>query len=142
MEKESMLTDLNKGRFDLVLLQVSVFELNLLRLFFSSDQIPHGEVTDGKNRWRYRSAPMDAALEQGRVGTTHEQRRAGYFQAQLRMAEDLPVIPLWHEDVVAVHSGRLRDYVVPRDARFGTLAYRKGTGRLPLFSYKGVGHEL
>ena len=37
------------------------------------------------------------------------------------VARELPAIPLWHEDVVAISSLRLAHYQVPRDARFATL---------------------
>ena len=43
-------------------------------------------------------------------------------EVQHLLAHELPVIPLWHEDVVAVVSRRMFSYQVPRDARFGTLA--------------------
>ena len=53
-----------------------------------------------------------------------EVRVAAYRTVQHLLAEQLPVIPLWHEDVVAVTSPRLSNFRVPRDARLGTLALR------------------
>ena len=49
-------------------------------------------------------------------------RRAAYDAAQRLLAQDLPVLPLWQPDTVAVvRRGTTLD--VPRDGRFGTLAF-------------------
>ncbi len=125
-ETASMIADLNRGRFELVLLQLpELFEPHLLAWFFSSERIPGGG-NEGANRWRFRSPELDAALERGRTTTDRAARRAAYVEAQRILARDLPVVPLWHDDVVAVTGPRLRDYEVPRDGRFGTLALRSG----------------
>ena len=65
---------------------------------------------------------LDAAFERGRSSLNREQRRAAYGDAQRRLAEQLPVIPLWHEAVISVRSARAPAVVVPRDGRFATLA--------------------
>lgn len=122
-EMATLLHDLNKGRFQLSLLEVpEVFEPNVLSWFFSSDHIPLEGVREGSNRWRFRDPQFDAALLQGRRVSARADRIAAYRVAQRRMAEQLPVIPLWHRDVVAVTSPRARGYCVPSDGRFGTLA--------------------
>jgi len=122
-EGATLLADLARGRFELTFLQIpEVFEPHVLSWFFGSDHIPEPGVREGANRWRLRSAALDAALERGRVTSVPAERLAAYIEAQRILAEELPVIPLWHEDVVAVTSERLSDYRVPRDARFGTLA--------------------
>jgi peptide/nickel transport system substrate-binding protein len=122
-EMATLLADLTRGRFELTFLQLpELFEPHVLSWFFASDRIPEPGKREGGNRWRYRSAEFDAALEQGRSHVRREDRVAAYVRAQQIMARDLPVIPLWHEDVVAVTSQRLARYQVPRDARFATLA--------------------
>ena len=83
---------------------------------------PEKGKREGGNRWRLRDPALDAALEQGRANTDRATRIAAYRKAQHLLARDLPVIPLWHDDVIAVTSRRLSDFRVPRDARFGTLA--------------------
>ena len=120
-ETATLLADLARARFEITLLTLpEVFEPHVLSWFFSSDRIPeHGH--EGGNRFRYRSAELDAALERGRATSDRAARIAAYRTVQTIMARDLPAIPLWHEDVVAVTSQRLRDYRVPRDARFSTL---------------------
>lgn len=122
-ESALLLSDLARGRFELTLLQVpELFEPHVLSWFFSSDRIPQPGVREGGNRFRLRSAALDRALEAGRRELDRAQRIQSYHLAQQLLALELPVIPLWHEDVVAVLSHRLATYEVPSDARFGTLA--------------------
>jgi peptide/nickel transport system substrate-binding protein len=121
-EIATLLHDLGRGQFELTMLQVpEVVEPHVLSWFFGSDKVP-GEGREGANRWRLRSAALDAALERGRRTTVRQERIEAYRDAQRVLATELPVIPLWHEDVVAVKSRRARDFVVPRLGRFGTLA--------------------
>jgi peptide/nickel transport system substrate-binding protein len=122
-ESATLLADLARGRFELTFLQLpELFEPHVLSWFFGGDHIPEPGKREGGNRWRYHSVEFDDALEQGRSHVRREERIAAYVRAQQIMAHDLPVIPLWHEDVVAVTSPRLARYRVPRDARFATLA--------------------
>lgn len=122
-ETATLLSDLARGRFRLALMQVpEVFEPNVLTWFFASDHIPEPGVREGGNRFRFRNAELDRVLELGRRVPELEARKAAYRSAQHILARELPMIPLWHEHVVAVVSERLADYQVPRDARFGTLA--------------------
>jgi peptide/nickel transport system substrate-binding protein len=122
-ETATLLADLAAGRFELAFLQLpEVFEPHVLSWFFASDRIPQKGVREGGNRWAFRNAEFDQALETGRARLGRADRIAAYHTAQVIMARELPAIPLWHEDVVAISSGRLRDYQVPRDARFATLA--------------------
>ena len=121
-EIATLIADLNRGRFELTTLELpELLEPHLLSWFFGSDHVPeHGR--EGANRWRFRNAAFDAALERGRTHTDLAVRREAYDQAQRILAEQLPVIPLWHEDTVAVESAAARDVRVPRTARFDTLA--------------------
>jgi peptide/nickel transport system substrate-binding protein len=121
-EVATLVEDMNKGRFELALMEVpEVVEPHVLSWFFASDRIPGGPQ-GGANRWRYRNAHVDAALERGRRASARGERVAAYHTVQRRLAEDLPVIPLWHEDVVAVVGERVRAFEVPRNARLDPLA--------------------
>jgi peptide/nickel transport system substrate-binding protein len=121
-EMATLIADLDAGRFELTTLQIpEVFEPHVLTWFFGADHIP-GQGREGANRWRMRSAPLDAALERGRATTVRSERIAAYAEAQRILAEELPVIPLWHEDVVAITDARAAAFDVPRDGRFATLA--------------------
>jgi peptide/nickel transport system substrate-binding protein len=121
-ETATLLADLTAGRFEVTFLQLpELFEPHVLSWFFASDRIPQKGVREGGNRWAFRNAEFDGALETGRARLERSARIAAYHRAQALMAEELPAIPLWHEDVVAVSSARLPHYQVPRDARFATL---------------------
>lgn len=121
-EVATLIADLNRGRFELTMLEVpELVEPHTLSLFFASDRIP-AEGREGSNRWRIRSPELDAALETGRAHLERDVRRSAYATAQRILAEQLPVIPLWHEDVVVVQSARMQGLRVPRLARFDPLA--------------------
>ena len=122
-ETATLVADLNRGRFDLCLLQVpEVIEPHVLTWFFSSDRIPGPNRSGGANRWRFRSPALDDWLERGRATPVRAHRIRAYREAQAILADELPVIPLFHEDVVAVIGRRAGHFDVPRDGRFGTLA--------------------
>ncbi len=122
-ESATLLADLARGRFEIVLMQVpEVFEPHVLSWFFASERIPQVGVREGGNRFRMRNHALDAAFEAGRVTVERKERARIYREVQHLLARELPVIPLWHEDVVAVTSRKLDGYRVPRDSRFGTLA--------------------
>jgi ABC-type transport system substrate-binding protein len=121
-ESATLVAELNAGRFELALMAIpEVYEPHILSWFFGSDRIP-GAGREGANRWRLRSASLDAALERGRATGDRAERIAAYRDAQRILAAELPAIPLWHEDVVAIASERAVDLDVPRDGRFGVLA--------------------
>ena len=121
-EVATLIADLNRGRFELTMLEVpEVVEPHMLSWFFGSDHIPGGG-REGANRWRLRDAALDAALERGRSNADGQIRRAAYEDAQRILADDLPVVALWHEDTVAVEGVRARDVRVPRLGRFDVFA--------------------
>jgi peptide/nickel transport system substrate-binding protein len=130
-EVATLIDDLNRGHFELTVLQVpEVVEPHVLSWFFASDRIPGGERVEGANRWRFRSTALDRALEEGRRTPHRDQRRRAYEEVQRILAEQLPVVPLWHEHVVAVVNHRARAFKVPRDGRFSTLAGEVGTANI------------
>jgi peptide/nickel transport system substrate-binding protein len=121
-ETASLIAELDRGRFELTMLQLpELIEPHVLSWFFGSGHVP-GPGREGANRWRMTNAELDAALERGRRSTVRAERIAAYRDVQRVLAEQLPVIALWHEDVVAVTSARAASLVVPRDGRFSTLA--------------------
>jgi peptide/nickel transport system substrate-binding protein len=130
-EVATLIADLARGRFELSTMEVpEVIEPHVLQFFFGSDRIP-GAGREGGNRWRMRSSELDAAFELGRANVDPVIRKQAYVRAQRILAEQLPVIPLWHEDVVAVESRSARDFAVPRLARFAPLASAGPAGTRP-----------
>jgi peptide/nickel transport system substrate-binding protein len=121
-EAATLISDLNRGRFEITLLQVpEVIEPHVLSWFFDSTRVP-GPKSEGANRWRYRNPELDALFEVGRTRIEPAQRRAAYVEVQRILARDLPVFPLWQPDTIAVVR-RGASFDVPRDGRFGTLAF-------------------
>jgi peptide/nickel transport system substrate-binding protein len=121
-EVATLIADLNRGRFEMTMLEVpEVVEPHVLTWFFGSESVP-GAGREGSNRWRLRNRALDEALERGRASIERPARIAAYGEAQRILAEELPVIPLWHADVVAVSGPRARTVPVSRLGRFDTLA--------------------
>jgi peptide/nickel transport system substrate-binding protein len=121
-EAATLISDLNRGRFEITLLQVpEVIEPHVLSWFFDSSRIP-GSENEGANRWRYRNEELDGLFEVGRTQVDRQRRRSAYARVQNILARDLPVLPLWQPDTVAVVR-RGSSFEVPRDGRFGTLAF-------------------
>ncbi len=122
-EFSTLRSHLNSGAFEVTCLQIPmVMEPNLYRWFFHSSSIPSGPGTGGANRWRYASAEADALIERGVRVVDEEQRKEVYGELQALLARDLPVLPLWHEDNVAVVSARLAGYGLLPTGPFTPLA--------------------
>jgi peptide/nickel transport system substrate-binding protein len=121
-EAATLISDLNRGRFEMTLLQVpEVIEPHVLSWFFDSSRIP-GPQNEGANRWRYRNPELDGLFELGRTTIDRAERRGAYERVQRILSRDVPVLPLWQPDTVAVVRRGSR-FDVPRDGRFGTLAF-------------------
>lgn len=122
METATLIADLDRGQFELTMLQLpELIEPHVLYWWFGRDRIP-GPGREGANRWRFTDAALEIALERGRSHVDRADRTAAYHDVQHMLADMLPVIPLWHEHVVAVRGPNARGVVAPRDGRFSTLA--------------------
>ncbi|HVV83072.1 MAG TPA: ABC transporter substrate-binding protein [Kofleriaceae bacterium] len=122
-EFNTFFADVKKGNYQLATMQTSeVIEPDSLYSYFHSSRIPDAANPDVGNRWRYRSPEVDALLEAGRHELDRGKRIAIYGDIQRKLAEDLPVIPLWHEDNVALVNKDVVDYVVQPSARLSSLA--------------------
>ncbi len=107
-ELATLLTDLRQGQFDLTLLTVpDLSDPWGLSFWFGSSSIPTAANPGaGGNRWRFSNPDLDAALEAGARAVGAQARAPHYRTAQRILAEELPVVPLWHADVVFVASRR------------------------------------
>lgn len=122
-ELTTLLAHLDSGAFEATMLQIPmVMEPNLYRWFFHSSSIPSGRGSGGANRWRYRSDEADGLIEEGVRVLDVDGRRQVYGRLQAVLARDLPVLPLWHEDNVAVVSTRLGAYRLLPTAPFTSLS--------------------
>lgn len=122
-ELATLLADLRAGRFDMAFLTVpDLSDPWGLAFWFASSSIPTpANPGAGGNRWRFRDTSLDAALEAGARAIGPDARRPHYQIAQRILAEQLPVIPMWHADVVFVASRRFRGLVPRGDGQLDFL---------------------
>ena len=119
LELGSLLARLGAGEFDLALLQLpEIAEPHVLRNFLGSDFIP----PNGANRGRVRDPIVDALLDQGERELDVADRRRIYDTLDARIAAQAHIIPLWHEDQIAVTSVRARAFEPSAEGRWLGLA--------------------
>ncbi len=124
LEWGTFLGDVKRGNFQLATLKwPAVIDPDILRLAYHSESIPtEASAWGGGNRMRYRSAELDALLDQGREASDPALRRDAYSRAQRILAVDLPVIPLLHEDAVGVIARRVRGVELDPQGSLESLA--------------------
>ncbi|HEX4545328.1 MAG TPA: ABC transporter substrate-binding protein [Candidatus Acidoferrum sp.] len=105
LELATLFSDVVKGNFQLTYQRWvgANSDPDFFEFAFSSKRFP----PDGANRGHYRSQRMDALTDQIRVEMNQEKRKALCGEVQRILAEDLPYIPLWFNDVVSVHRRSL-----------------------------------
>jgi len=92
---------------------------------FSSKRFP----PDGANRGHYRNARIDALTDQIRVEMNQEKRKALCSEVQTILADDLPYLPLWFNDVVSVHRRSIGALDLPSTGNYNFLATLKPAGK-------------
>ena len=93
----------------------------LWSLFATAAQPTLRDPRAGRNRWRYSNPLFDAQVNAATQTQSVDQRRGYYREAQRILSVDLPVIPMWHPDVVFVGAPRVKGLAVRGDARFDGL---------------------
>ncbi|MBV8762769.1 MAG: ABC transporter substrate-binding protein [Deltaproteobacteria bacterium] len=118
-EFATFFADIKKGNYEIATMQSSeIAEPDFYYFYFHSSRIPDAKDPDGGNRWRYRNAEVDRLTLAGRTELDRDKRKAIYAQVQRIVAEDLPIIPLWHEDNVALSNVDVQGYTIVPNARF------------------------
>jgi peptide/nickel transport system substrate-binding protein len=113
-EWSTLYADIKRGNFEMFSAKwTPVVEPDLMHWVFHSSNIP-GEGAAGGNRGAYNDAEVDAWLEEGRKLLDPETRAPVYQRVEERLARDLPYVPMWFEDDIAVHNTRLRDLALRR----------------------------
>ncbi len=122
-ELATLLSDLRQGSFDLTFLTVpDLSDPWGLSFWFGSASIPTpSNPGAGGNRWRFRSGALDATLEAGARSIGADARAPHYRLAQQILAEELPIVPLWHADVVFVASRRYENLTPRGDGQLDFL---------------------
>jgi peptide/nickel transport system substrate-binding protein len=111
--------DVKKGNYQLATMQSSeITEPDFYFFYFHSSRIPDAKDPDGGNRWRYRNPEVDRLTDEGRNELDRDKRKAIYAQVQRIVAQDLPIIPLWHEDNVLLYNVDVQGYTIVPNARF------------------------
>jgi peptide/nickel transport system substrate-binding protein len=102
-----LFADVRAGEFQVAALAwVGISDPDHFFLAFHSAMVP----PLGYNRGRYASPVMDRLTTTARYAPTREARRRWYARVQRRAAHDLPVVPLWWENRVVVHTARLQGF--------------------------------
>ncbi|WP_202816308.1 ABC transporter substrate-binding protein [Immundisolibacter cernigliae] len=115
----SFFGDIRAGRFQLYSLAwVGITQPEVLRQLFHSASLPPA----GANRGRFMSPPVDALLDAAAQAQGAAQVDL-YRQAQLAIHAQLPYVPLWYEDNVAVARAGLRGYALRPDGAWDALEF-------------------
>ncbi len=110
---------LSAGDFDLApLIASEISDPDVLRWYLHSDAIPPRAA----NRARFRNRTVDALLDRGLATLELEKRRGVYEELDAILAQEMPYVPLWHEDHVAVVSSRASSFRPSVDGRWSALA--------------------
>jgi peptide/nickel transport system substrate-binding protein len=116
----TLYADIRRGNFQLYALAwVGVSDPDIYYSLFHSRMTP----PRGNNRGGYVDPLVDLLTETARRATDQADRRRLYAAVQRRVAETLPLIPLWWTPTVVVHARRLRGFEPDPDGNFRSLAH-------------------
>jgi len=131
-EFATFFADIKKGAYQIATMQTAdITEPDLLFTYFHSSRIPDAKDPNANNRWRYRNALVDERTTAGRRELDRAKRVAIYADVQRQLAADLPIVPLWHEDTVAIVNSVVDGFVALPNARLAGLALARKTSPPP-----------
>jgi len=117
-EFATFFADVKKGAYQIATMQTTdITEPDFYFMYFHSSWIPTPANPDGFNRWRYRNTEVDRLTTEGREELDREKRIQIYAEVQRLVAEDVPVVPLWHEDNVVLSNIDIQGYTITPNAR-------------------------
>ena len=103
-------SDISKGNFQVAIMRwTGVTDPDIFRLAFHSREIPADG--HGRNRGSYKNTTLDPLLDQGLQEFDIQKRKNIYSKIETIIANEIPIIPLWHEDQVAIVHARVLHYV-------------------------------
>jgi peptide/nickel transport system substrate-binding protein len=121
-EFATFFADIKKGNYQLGSMQTSpITDPDYYYAYFHSSRIPSAVDPDANNRWRYRNALVDRLTYEGRHEADQAKRKAIYDEVQRQIAEDVPIVPLWHEDNVVLTNVSITGYRIIPTARLNGL---------------------
>jgi peptide/nickel transport system substrate-binding protein len=120
LELATLFSDVAKGNFQITYQRWvgANTDPDFFEYAFSSRRFP----PDGANRGHYRNPRIDALTDQIRVEMNQEKRKALCSEVQKILADDLPYLPLWFNDVVSVHRRSLGTLDLPSTGNYNFLA--------------------
>ncbi len=122
-EFATFFADIKKGSYQLGSMQTAeITEPDFYFTYFHSSWIPNEKNPDGYNRWRYINPVVDKLTEAGRRELDRTKRIAIYDQIQRIVAEDVPIIPLFHEDNVVLLNRDVEGFTITPNARLIGIA--------------------
>ena len=119
----TVFADIKRGNYQLASMQTTaITEPDFYYAYFHSVRIPGVDNPHDNNRWRFRDPRIDELTAAGRSTADRARRLAIYSEVQQILARELPVIPLWHEDNVAVMNTGVQGYEILPHAGITGLA--------------------
>ena len=110
--------DVTRGRFQLYGLSwVGLALPDIFRQAFHSTSVPPA----GASRGAYRAAAVDRLIEAAEAATDPTRQRALYHELQAHLLDDLPYVPLWYEDQLAVVRAEIVGYALDAEGSFDAL---------------------
>jgi peptide/nickel transport system substrate-binding protein len=117
-EFATFFADVKKGAYQIATMQTTdITEPDFYFMYFHSSWIPTPANPDGFNRWRYRNDLVDRLTTEGRMELDRDKRKQIYAQVQRLVADDLPIVPLWHEDNIILSNVDVQGYTTAPNAR-------------------------
>jgi peptide/nickel transport system substrate-binding protein len=121
-EFATFFADIKRGNFQLGSMQTTpITDPDYYYAYFHSSRIPSPQDPDANNRWRYRNTLVDKLTYDGRHEPDQARRKAIYDEVQRQIAEDIPIVPLWHEDNVVLTNVSITGYRIIPTARLNGL---------------------
>ncbi len=97
---------------------------DIFRYAFHSSSLPPG----GANRGRFSDAVTDRLITNAAQHTDLAAQSAAWQQVQARLLEQLPYVPLWHEDHVYAARSGIDGYSLSIDGNYDALVRVKKAG--------------
>jgi len=117
-EFATFFADIKKGAYQIATMQTTdITEPDFYFMYFHSSWIPTAKNPDGFNRWRYVNHEVDRLTTAGREEVDREKRLPIYAEVQRLVAQDVPIVPLWHEDNVILSNVGVQGYTTSPNAR-------------------------
>jgi len=121
-EWSTLYADIKRGNFEMFSAKwLPVVEPDLFHWVFHSSSIP-GPNAAGGNRGAYKNTRVDALIEAGRQTAQRDVRTTAYVEVEQILLDELPYVPLWFEDQIAVSGGRVQAFTPMKSGAFFTLA--------------------